>query len=641
MCGIVGIVRRDGRAVEERRLVIMRDTMAHRGPDDKGVYISPKGGDVSVGLGHRRLSIIDLSSAGHQPMAIEDGRLVIVYNGEIYNFDQIRHELQSRGHAFFSHSDTEVILRGFSEWGDGIVERLVGMFAFAIWDEKNRCLFAARDPFGIKPLHYYQDGRVFIFSSEIKAILASGMVTQEIDEEALCLYLSLGYIPAPTGIYQGIKKLPPGHLLRVDASGIKVSRYYDLAARIENKVTPDYDGARRELREQIESSVARELVSDVPLGAFLSGGLDSSIITGVMNRLGGDIKTFTIGFGGDGIFDETDYARAVVEKNERVTGTIHDLKSTDLLDLIPTVMDSLDEPFADFSVVPTFLVAQKTREKVTVALSGDGADEVFGGYWKYLGEELYRWWALMPGFFRNAFIAPLVLALPQSKGSRLGDAARKAQRFIEGDAATANERHYRWLSVLSREEGERLLGDRVQGRFRQRDAQTLVEGLFGAFDGDTKNRMLWTDLNLVLPGDMLTKVDLMSMKNSLEVRVPFLEPSIVELAFTMPGAYKLLGTRKKRILEDAFVDLLPKKVIGRPKKGFEMPVGEWLKGELAPLFFDVVTPRAVKSLGVFRYGRIQEIYRMHRQNERDFTFLLWNIFAVQWWEESRKRRALS
>ncbi len=235
MCGIVGIVRTDGRAVEEGRLVTMRDTMAHRGPDDEGVYLSPRGGSPSVGLGHRRLSIIDLSGAGHQPMETEDGRLVIVYNGEIYNFAQIRQELQSRGHTFFSHSDTEVILKGFSEWGDGIVDRLNGMFAFAIWDEKNRCLFAARDPFGIKPLHYYHDGDIFIFSSELKGILASGMVTQEIDEEGLCLYLSLGYIPAPAGIYRGIKKLPPGHLLRVDASGIRVSRYYDLAERIERQ----------------------------------------------------------------------------------------------------------------------------------------------------------------------------------------------------------------------------------------------------------------------------------------------------------------------------------------------------------------------------------------------------------------------
>ena len=637
MCGIVGIMRFDGRPIEEGRLIAMRDAMAHRGPDDKGIYLSPQGSGAAVGLGHRRLSIIDLTAAGHQPMATEDGGLVIVYNGEIYNFQELRHDLESRGHTFFSHSDTEVILKGFREWGDGVLDRLVGMYAFAIWDTVNRRLFAARDPFGIKPLWYYHDRDVFIFSSELGGILASGVVHEGIDEEALCLYLSLNYIPAPKSIYRGIRKLLPGHLLTVDAARITTARYYHLARRIEGRQETNYDRARRELRERICESVKRELISDVPLGAFLSGGLDSSVVTGVMNSLGGVIKTFTIGFGKDGLFDETDYARAVIEKNKNVTATIHDLTSGDLVDLIPTVMDALDEPFADSSVVPTYLVSQKTRQKVTVALSGDGADEVFGGYWKYLGEEFYRLWGMIPRPIRIGMVRPLVSALPQSKGSRLWDAARKARKFVDGDADTPSERHFRWLSVLFDDEAERLLTDDLFDRFREDRARRLVEDLFGSWDGDTKNRMFFTDLNLVLPDDMLTKVDLMSMRNSLEVRVPFLEPSVVELAFAMPGAYKLSWTKRKRILQDAFVDLLPKRVIGRPKQGFEMPIGEWLKGRLGPLFFDVVTREAVGSLGVFRYERIQEIYRMHKENERDFTFLLWNIFALQWWNGRRKR----
>jgi asparagine synthase (glutamine-hydrolysing) len=385
--------------------------------------------------------------------------------------------------------------------------------------------------------------------------------------------------------------------------------------------------------------VKRQLIADVPLAAFLSGGLDSSIITGIMNSFGGEVRTFTIGFSKDSAFDETDYARAVIEKNRHVRATIHDLTSDDLFDLIPTVMDGLDEPFADFSVVPTYLVAKKTRQQVTVALSGDGADEVFGGYRKYRGEQLYRWWRLIPGPMRRGVIEPIVRGLPQSRGSRLGRAARTAGRFMDGGAADPADRHFRWLSILPADAAGGLLTDDFIDRFDGgAPARHIVGGLFSSFDGDIPNRMFYTDVNLVLPDDMLMKVDTMSMMNSLEVRVPFLDPSVVELAFSLPGRFKLSGMKRKKILQDAFADILPRRVINRPKQGFEMPIGQWFKGKLAPLFFDVVTRRAVEDLGVFRYDGVAEVYRMHRNNERDWTFLLWNIFALVWWDTMRKKK---
>jgi len=634
----VGIVRFDGGPIEPERLERMRDTMIHRGPDDRGIFLGPVGVVPTVGLGHRRLSVIDLSAAGRQPMATEDGRLVIVYNGEIYNFRQLRSQLESLGHTFFSHTDTEVILRGYRQWGEQVVHRLVGMFAFAVWDAPRRRLFAARDPFGIKPLVYYRDADAFIFASEIKAITASDMACLTIDSEALSVYVSLNYIPAPRSIYREIKKLPPGHTLTVDSGTIRINRYYDLADRIDNGSPPPYDRACRELRERLTASVKGQLVADVPLAAFLSGGLDSSIITGIVNSFAKPIKTFTIGFGKDGLFDETDYARDVIEMNTNVQATIQDLTSDDLFDLVPTVMDSLDEPFADFSVVPTYLVSKKARQEVTVALSGDGADEVFGGYRKYLGEQFYRWWRLIPGPVRREVIGPIIARLPQSRGSRLGEAARKAKKFIDGLAPEPAGRHFQWLSILPSDMAVRILTDDFMHQFQNAaSARSIVEGLFSSFPGDVINRMFYTDVSLVLPDDMLTKVDAMSMKNSLEVRVPFLDPSVLEFAFALPGEFKLSGLRRKRILQDTFRDILPRRIINRPKQGFEMPIGEWFKERLAPLFFDVVTRDAVDSLGVFHYDGIGEIYRMHRDNRHDWTFPLWNIFALTWWDTKRRR----
>jgi len=620
--------------VDEGMLTRMRDVLSHRGPDGCGNYLSPPGVTPSVGLGHRRLSIIDLSNAGSQPMQSDDGRYYIVYNGEVYNFLELRDELKGLGYTFSSRSDTEVILTGYREWGEEVVHRLVGMFSFAVWDERERRLFLARDPYGIKPLIYRWDGNSFLFSSEIKGIVSSGLTDGALDETALLYYLSLNYIPTPFTIYRDIKKLPPGHAVRVDADGMKVYRYYDLRERIAGMDALPYGEARDALRERVERSVRRRLISDVPLGAFLSGGLDSSIITCVMDRMGGATRTFSIGFSDQRLFDETEYARAVIDRGTHIEPTVHRIGADDLFDLIPRVLDSLDEPFGDSSVIPTFMVSKKTRESVTVALSGDGADEVFGGYWKYLGEVFMGLYRLIPG--RRSVIPPVLSSLPASKGSRLGETVRKMRKFVSGDHDDPAIRHYRWLTNFSQAPGEEYLSNDLVDRFTLSDpAAGRVERLFGEFQADCKNRMFYCDFNLTLPDDMLVKVDLMSMQNSLEVRVPFLDTEVVELAFSLAGSYKLSGTSRKKILQDAFRDILPSRIIGRPKQGFEMPIGEWFKGRLGPMFHDVVTRKGVDDLGVFRYDTVGKLFERHRDGRADVTFTLWNIFMLQWWAANR------
>lgn len=636
MCGIVGIMRFDGGSIDEKRLTLMRDTMTHRGPDNGANYISPRGVSPGVGLGHRRLSILDITTRGHQPMGSDDGRYRVVYNGEVYNFMEIREELKGKGYRFSSSTDTEVILNAYREWGDGVVKRISGMFAFGIWDEEERSLFIIRDPMGIKPLYYYYDKDCFIFASELKGILASGYVNGEIDYEALKFYLTLNYIPAPYTIYKGIRKLLPGHMMSVTERGVEISRYYDLIERVRDREAINYEDATYELRDRVMTSVKRRLVSDVPLGAFLSGGLDSSIITGVMDGMGIDVKTFTIGFEDNDLFDETPYAKAVIDNGKNITSTIYSLSADELFTLIPEVLDSLDEPFGDFSTVPTFLVSKKTREEVTVALSGDGADELFGGYRKYLGEEYSSYYRKIPGFLRKKAIEPIINLMPQTRGTRPGEFGRSVSRFVKGANDEAKVRHFNWLSLADAFNTDGLLGEGLLNHFGKTNKPAdLVFDLFDAFDSDVKNKMFYTDTHLVLPDDMLVKVDLMSMQNSLEVRVPFLDTDVVELAFSLPGDYKLSGRKRKKILQDAFRSILPEKVIDRPKRGFEMPIGEWFKGRLEPLFMDVVSEDAVKDFGVFRHEKVMEIFREHKKNRRDHTFLLWNIFALSWWARRR------
>lgn len=625
MCGIYGIITTDNDCITQSVICRMGEVLRHRGPDDGGFMVFG-----NVLLGHRRLSIIDIGT-GHQPVFNEDRTVAIVFNGEIYNFHDLRDELFARGHVFTTRSDTETIVHLYEEYGVECLRYLNGMFAVAIWDARRRTLFVARDRFGIKPVVYYQDENRFIFSSEIKGVLQNIEVSREMDWDALSCYLSFGYIPAPLTIYKGIKKLEPGHYITLKANGKGIRsdkvRYYDLADVNRSVMITDLVEAKAKLREALDNSVRGHMISDVPLGAFLSGGIDSSVVVGLMARASSrPVKTFSIGYEGYKLFDETDYAREVAAFN----GTEHHefkLGYRDILDIIPTVLDNLDEPFSDWSVFPTYLVSRETKSSVKVALSGDGADEIFGGYSKHLGEYLAGYYMMLPRCVRKGVVEPMLDLLPDSYNSGFQEKIRKAKRLVSGISDSQPERHFRWMQIFTREHKERLMkADKAS-----QDPSALIRRLYDNYGGDPVNKMLYSDVMFCLPYDMLTKVDLMSMLNSLETRVPFLDHRVVELAFSMAPALKLKGLKRKRVLVESFKDILPPKLHSRPKQGFNVPIGEWFKHELKDLYMEVVNRDSLQKAGIFDYTLIEKMFADHVNNRRDYSKQLLCIFNFQWW----------
>lgn len=628
MCGILGAVDLTSN-INKSHFENMLDILAHRGPDDKGIFYKKP-----VILGHRRLSIIDTSPAGHQPMSDKDGIVWIVYNGEVYNFLSIRKELETKGYTLRSRADTEVVLNAYKEWGIDCLHKFNGMFAFCICDLKNKLLFLARDRFGIKPLVYYFDNKKFIFSSEIKGFLLSEIISKEIDWEAFWYYIHFGYIPAPLTIYKKIKKLEPGYYILVSWQNnsklqfIKKRWYHLPIVNFSQKL--DINEIKETLFSLVSDAVKLRLISDVPLGAFLSGGIDSSIIAGLMIRHSNRaVKTFSIGYKEHEMFDETSYAREVAKFNN----TEHyEFKLTyqDILDIIPIVLDHLDAPFSDWSIFPTFLVSQKTRQHVTVALSGDGADELFAGYRKYQGEFFWKYYSLLPSFVRKKLIKPFLDLFPDSYDNRLLEYVRRAKKFLNGLDDDPARRHFNWMCIFSNELLEQLINDPVL-EIDNISPFNFVKQLFGRYKGDFVNRMLYTDINICLPYDMLVKVDWMSMLNSLEVRVPFLDHRVVEFVFQIPGNLKLNKWKRKYILIETFKDILPPKLYHRSKQGFDVPIGEWFKKELKPLFWEIVNESSIKKQGLFNFDFIKKMYHLHISNKKDFSKQLLAIFIFEWW----------
>ena len=630
MCGICGKLTFRGEPVDEELLRKMNAVISHRGPDDEGFYVR-QGRSANIGLGHRRLSIIDLSPAGHQPMENEDGSLHIVFNGEIYNYLDLRRELLARGHRFHSQTDTEVLLHLYEEEGENCVKRLVGMFAFAIWDDHKECLFLARDQIGIKPLVYAWNGHSFVFASELKALLQDADIPRRLNEEVLELYLTLNYIPAPFSIYDGISKLKPGHTLLLEAGRLSEQAYWNLdtlgGPHRRFRELPD---AQKDLFSILDDAVQRQMIADVPLGAFLSGGIDSSIIVALMARHSAKpVKTYSIGYADMPMFDETAYAADVA----RMYATDHHeikLRSQDMLAVIPEVLNSLDEPFADSSAIPTFVVSRETRKDVTVALSGDGGDELFAGYRMYKGEGLHARYRQIPAFLRKGVIEPLIGILPDSRDAALPEYVRRAKKFLRGAEGSFEERFLAWNEIFTPKARRAVL---MRSPGQADPARAIFARRLQEMNDDALNRMLYTDLKESLPGDMLRKVDAMSMLTSLEVRVPLLDHRVCEAAFAMPGSWKLRGNRSKYIFIEAFRHLLPPSILTKPKWGFEIPISKWLKGELKYLIDDYLSPERIKRQDIFHYPAVQGLLEPFLANRGDTSWPLWNLIAFQVWHE--------
>lgn len=627
MCGITGIkaFNEVGR-INMIHLASATESLAKRGPDHQGLF-----SDHFVGLGHRRLSIIDVSESGHQPMADSSGRYHIVFNGEIFNYKQLRKQLEEQGAKFATESDTEVLLQLYIRYGKPALEYLNGFFAFAIYDATDGSLLLARDRMGIKPLYYFVDEDKLIFASEMKALLCYG-IEKQLSREALLVYLQLSYIPAPLTILQGIRKLPPGHLITVQGSDVGVERWYDIPFSPQDQAPVSYPQAQAQLKELLTSAISHRLVADVPVGTFLSGGTDSSIVSGIASRLHPGIHSFSIGYKDDPYFDETAYAELVASH----FGTSHHvfrLTNQDLLAHLDEMVSYLDEPFGDSSALPVYILSKETRKHVKVALSGDGADELFAGYNKHLA-----WQRSLGNGLTNQLMAglsPLWKMLPASRGSAFTNRARQLTKYSEGLRLPTHERYWRWASYLSEQEAMGYLADQPSKGLMREDYERHKDCWLKPLGAGGLNSFLLTDSKLVLPDDMLTKVDRMSMANGLEVRVPFLDHRVVKFAFSLPEKYKLQNGVRKRLLQDAFREFLPEQLYRRPKKGFEVPLLRWMQHELkGTLDHTVFNEEKIRGQDVFNWDTLAGLrQKLHSANPGDAHASAWSLYVFQkWWD---------
>jgi len=631
MCGICGIISSNGSNVAPDLLKRMTGLLAHRGPDGEGTYIH-HGPRWSAGLGHRRLSIIDLSDAGRQPMSNEDGTLWVAFNGEIYNFQHLREVLERTGHRFKSRTDTEVILHLYEDEGVAGISKLRGMFAFAVWDERTETLLLVRDRVGVKPLVYYWDGRTLLFASEIKSILQNPAVIKEIDWNAMELYLTLNYIPSPYTIFKNTRKLKPGHMLVLHDGMIKEEEYWniDLNRVLKKSHSTDFIQQKKELFITLEESVRSHMVSDVPVGAFLSGGIDSSIIVGLMSRYSSrPVRTYSIGYKDMPLYDETHYARDVAVLNRTDHHEII-LSVSDVLSAIPEVLNSFDEPFADSSAIPSFVISKETARNVKVALSGDGGDELFAGYRMYAGEYWFSFYRSIPRMARQRLIEPLLLKLSDSRDDLASDYARRLKKFLRGATKDSFEdRFLSWNEIFTREQRKGLMPSALNATSdlgRQMLAKRLNE-----WDTDLTNRMLYADFKEALPGDMLQKVDAMSMLNSLEIRVPLLDHQVCELAFSWNGDVKMKRGRGKHILLETFKPILPPSLLRRAKWGFEIPIGKWMQMDLKYLMDEYLSQDLIQRQGIFHYDTIHQMVQNLMNHRMDTSWQLWNLIVFQNW----------
>jgi asparagine synthase (glutamine-hydrolysing) len=637
MCGIAGFIGAAPGSDIGDIAEAMAKSIAYRGPDDQGIWTD---GECETALVHRRLSIIDLSAAGHQPMLSADERYVISYNGEVYSFQPIAAELAARGHKFRGHSDTEVILESFAVNGiEATLKRMIGMFAIALWDRRDRTLTLMRDRLGIKPLYWAKFGNTFLFGSELKALRAHQGWTPRIDQSAVAAFLRHNYIPAPRTIYEGVYKLEPGTVLTLPWRGEpKISRFWDARSVARDCSHNPLEGSDAELTEQLESllkdAVGRRMIADVPLGAFLSGGVDSSTVVALMQAAkSGTVKSFSIGFDIEG-YNEAPHAAAVA-RHLQTDHTELTVTSKAALDVIPRLADFYDEPFADSSQIPTYLVSAMTRKHVTVALSGDGGDELFAGYNRYqLTQRFWRSLSLMPRAVRKGAAAALTAVRPDRwtqllsalpprlRPPQAGDKVHKAAAVLRLDSADAVYRR-----LVSHWEPSEIMPQAAEPRSILDDA-TVAKDF-----PDLLERMQFLDLVTYLPDDILTKVDRASMAVALEARVPLIDHRVVEFAWRLPENVKVRNGTSKWLLRQVLYRHVPPELIERPKMGFGIPLGEWLRGPLRDWAETLLNEQRLRQAGLLDAGMVRRYWADHLDGRRNWQYLLWDVLMLEAWRE--------
>jgi asparagine synthase (glutamine-hydrolysing) len=637
VCGIVGVVsRRESRPEVERVLRSMNDAIVHRGPDDDGYYLSQRdetgsGSRIqdasSAGLGMRRLSIIDLAT-GKQPIHNEDKTIWVVLNGEIYNYEDLRKELEAKGHRFYTQTDTEAIVHAYEQYGVDVPKHLRGMFAFALWDEKQQRLLLARDRVGKKPLLYSIIGDELVFASEFQAILRHPGVSREVNESAISNYLSFLCVPAPLTAFTGVRKLEPGHVLIWQDGETEIRRYWSLDFR--NKI----DIGQREAGERVvgllRDAVRVRLMSDVPLGAFLSGGIDSSAVVALMSELSTErVKTFSIGFE-EKEFNESNHARRVAER----FGTDHHefIVRPNAIEILPTLVRHYGEPYADSSAIPTYYLAKMTRQHVTVALNGDGGDECFAGYERYAAMRISERYHHLPRLLREQVVEAAIAALPAagSTRSRFG----KARRFLDVMGRPAGERYLRWTSAISEELKTELCTTDFLARTSAAKSIGYVQPWFeGNGEIDIVDRALMADTAHYLPDDLLVKVDIASMAVSLEARSPFLDHHVMEFAASLPAIYKLRGLTTKHLLKNALKGMLPPENLTRRKMGFGVPIRRWFRDELKSFLAETILSDRSLGRGYFKREAVNHLVREHTDGRRDYAHQLWTLLMLELWHQ--------
>ena len=630
MCGIVGSVHAEPGQVDQSLVRRMCALIWRRGPDDDGFYF-----DGQAGLGMRRLAIIDVNS-GRQPVYNEDRTVVVVFNGEIYNYKELREALLKRGHILTTHSDTECIAHLYEDFGEEYVTHLRGMFAIAIWDIRQKKLLLARDRFGIKPLYYWQDGRDLYFGSELKCLLSVDRYERQMDLQSVSDFFTFKYVPGPRTIYKGIAELPPGHTAVWRNGDLTMRRYWQLKFSTDHSKSVDY--YREGLLHHLEEAVRLHLVSEVPLGSFLSGGIDSSAIVALMAKIcPGNVKTFTVGFGeGQPGADERPYARTVAQmfKTDHSECVYND-PQTQVQSILPFMIQAFDEPFADSSMIPNYLVCQAARQWVTVALSGIGGDELFAGYERYRGALAADSYQRLPGFLTKSMGAA-IRSLPQWECAGLW--IDRMKRFVDGAALPLPERYQQYLAAFTEPEKSGLFSQDFLNQL-QKEGRKTVELAMQKVEQcrDSLEWILLTDMETYLPDDELRKADRLSMWHSLEVRVPFLDHKLVEFVATIPPQLKLKGWEKKHILIKSMEGILPNSILRRRKQGFSIPLGAWLRGPLREMVRTNLSGNVFRDLGLFNLQAIERMLYDHDRGVRNYETQLWTLMVFVIWHRAYMR----